>query len=97
MFLGYYMFLLSQTIKEGILPEPIIPTKKYRYRLYLIPGNTNTEKMTGITVVSNSKKRVSASLRAHKTKSPKKLQTHRQTANREANLGHSIHIHLCIM
>jgi hypothetical protein len=29
-----------------------------------------------------SKKRVSASLRAHKTKSPKKSQTHRQTANR---------------
>jgi hypothetical protein len=28
--------------------------KKYRYRLYLIPGNTDTEKMTGITVVSNS-------------------------------------------
>ena len=29
-----------------------------------------------------NKKRVSASLRAHKTKSPKKSQTHRQTANR---------------
>ena len=29
-----------------------------------------------------SKKRVSASLRAHKTKSPQKSQTHRQTANR---------------
>jgi len=33
-----------------------IPTEKYRYRLYLIPGNTDTKKMTGITMVSNSKK-----------------------------------------
>ncbi len=56
MFLGFYMFLLSRTIKEEILPTPIIPTEKYRYRLYLIPGNTDTEKMAGSTVVSNSKK-----------------------------------------
>jgi hypothetical protein len=54
LFLGYYMFLLSQTIKEEILPTPLLPTEKYRYRLYLIPGNTDTEKMTGTTVVSNS-------------------------------------------
>ena len=59
MFLGYYMFLLSQTIKEENLPTPIILTEKYRYRLYLIPGNTDTEKMTGITVVSNSKYMIS--------------------------------------
>ena len=38
MFLGYYMFLLSQTIKENYLPTPIIPTEKYRYRLYFLPG-----------------------------------------------------------
>ncbi len=54
MFLGHYMFLLSQTTKEEILPKPLLPTEKYRYRLYLIPGNTDTEKMTGITVVCNS-------------------------------------------
>jgi hypothetical protein len=64
------MFLLSQTIKEEILPKPIIPTEKYRYRLYLIPGNTDTEKMTGITVVCNSNilqntPRVSASSTLH--------------------------------
>jgi len=42
MFLGYYMFLLSQTIKEEILPKPLLPTEipiptvsdtgKYRYQ-----------------------------------------------------------------
>ena len=31
---------------------------------------------------SSKQKKVSASLQAHKTKSPKKLQTHRQKANR---------------
>ena len=54
MFLGYYMFLLSQTIKEEILPTPLLPTEKYRYRLYLILGNTDTEKMAGTTVVCNT-------------------------------------------
>jgi len=44
MFLGYYMFLLSQTIKEENLPTPIIPTEKYRYRLYLIPGKYGYQK-----------------------------------------------------
>ncbi len=41
MFVGYNIFLLRQTIKEEILPKPI-QTKKYRYRLYLMPGNTDT-------------------------------------------------------
>jgi hypothetical protein len=31
-----------------------IPTEKYRYRQYLIPVNTDTEKMTGTNMVYNS-------------------------------------------
>jgi hypothetical protein len=49
------MFLLSQTMKEEILPTPLLPTEKYRYRLYLIPVNTDTKKMTGTTVVCNTR------------------------------------------
>ena len=46
------------------------------------PKVMETRRKFSVSGTQISKKRVSASLRAHKTKSPKKLQTHRQTANR---------------
>ena len=53
MFLGYYMFLFSQTIKEEILPTPLLPTEipipaisdtgKYRYRKNKVEGNVRLQ------------------------------------------------------
>ena len=53
MFLGYYMFLLSGTIKEEILPTHL----EYRPKIP-IPSQSDTKKITGTAVVYNTTKNV---------------------------------------
>ncbi len=54
-FLGYYMNLHSQTIKEeNLRTHLVILTKKYRYRYIGCRQNTITENIAGNTVGCNS-------------------------------------------
>jgi hypothetical protein len=52
---GIFQKKSSREILKRCSRQSLIPTEKYRYRLYLIPGNTDTEKMTGTNMVYNSR------------------------------------------